>query len=227
MSTTSIITVHGINVSDQSYSKDLVRKFSAPSAVHVRSVFWSDILLARLNENRAKYSRPSPPWWRLYSKTQYAMIDWFQATAEQSLLYMWDEIQKQVISRVVRNILSEKKRDPKKIIFVGHSLGSVIIHDVIKACQAGSQEILPAELIGGIVTMGSPISQFPHTEAKTLKFAGRWINILGTRDPIARPIAPDDPRVEDVLINTGSSLINAHGGYWSHKEVFKIIQELI
>lgn len=117
------------------------------------------------------------------------------------------------------------------VVIIGHSLGSVIIHDIMSGL-ATSEEAnlgkLPART--SVVTMGSPLALFSLVSHTLAPDAFRkWINIVHPRDPIASPLKPLFPYVHDVPIGSrfGLLLPENHSVYWDDKGVHKLIAEEI
>ena len=120
---------------------------------------------------------------------------------------------------------------PFSIILVGHSLGSVILHDLISGFlryrYAGFDS-----LVGriSVFTMGSPLSLFSLVaeSANPEQFA-KWVNFLHPRDPIAFPMASIFPAVEDVkLWRLSWDALALHSVYWHDGTVHhRIAQEIV
>lgn len=120
---------------------------------------------------------------------------------------------------------------PFSIILVGHSLGSVILHDLISGFlryrYAGFNS-----LVGriSVFTMGSPLSLFSLVaeSANPQQFA-KWVNFLHPRDPVAFPMAGIFSKVEDLkLWNMSLNPLALHSVYWHHGKVHqRIAQEII
>lgn len=123
------------------------------------------------------------------------------------------------------------RREPVSIILVGHSLGTVILHDLITGFirygYAGFDKLASHT---SVFTMGSPVSLFTLFEegAKSMPFRC-WINFLHERDPIAFPMNRIIPTVEDVSLSKFSfNPLSLHGGYWHYREVHRrIAKEII
>lgn len=119
---------------------------------------------------------------------------------------------------------------PFSIILVGHSLGSVILHDLISGFlryhYAGFDAMVRRI---SVFTMGSPISLFSLAadSAKPQQFA-KWVNFLYPRDPVAFPMASIFS-VQDVSLWSASlNLLALHSAYWNNGTVHShIAQEII
>jgi hypothetical protein len=116
--------------------------------------------------------------------------------------------------------------EPFSVILVGHSLGTVILHDLISGFirhrYAGFDALAKRT---SVFTMGSPVSLFTLVTdgAKPSQFRS-WVNFLHQRDPIAFPMRRLFPTVEDVsLVKRSFNPLKLHGSYWTHQSVHQRI----
>jgi len=137
-----------------------------------------------------------------------------------------EQIKKTVFESFVQQ-LEEKARQKEQfsIIVVSHSLGSVIVHDIL----SGLVESHSAGLHGlpkstSVFTMGSPLALFSLT-ATTLapNVFRRWTNLLDVRDPIAFPLATLFKGVRDVRLRRWRW--NTHAFYWNDTKVHQRVAE--
>jgi hypothetical protein len=142
---------------------------------------------------------------------------------------------KQAVFNQIRNALDKAfaTREPVSIIIVGHSLGTVILHDLIGGFLRYSYADFNA-LVGhtSVFTMGSPLSLFTLVAdgAKPDRFR-RWVNILHDRDLVAFPMQKLEnySKVEDRSISSGWRLnpLALHANYWSNAEVHDCVAQEI
>ncbi|HWA25960.1 MAG TPA: lipase family protein [Lacunisphaera sp.] len=143
---------------------------------------------------------------------------------------------KQSVFNQIRDALSKAyaTREPVSIIVVGHSLGTVILHDLIGGFLRYRYADFNA-LVGhtSVFTMGSPLSLFTLVAdgARPDNFR-RWVNIIHERDLVAFPMQKlkNYRKVEDKPIRSGLSMnpLALHADYWANPEVHECIaQEII
>lgn len=124
-----------------------------------------------------------------------------------------------------------KKPGDDKLIVIGHSLGGVILYDIVTHFR-------PDLAIDGFISVGSQIAVFeemtlylgsrsdlppnpPKDRLGKPKAFGRWINVYDTNDVFSFRtegvfIGPDDYRFD-----TGYGLLQAHGGYFARPSFYK------
>ena len=135
---------------------------------------------------------------------------------------------KEAVLRQVGNVFQERQeaQEPFSLVLVGHSLGSVILHDLITGFveyRYAAFESLTKST--SVFTMGSPIALFSLVAdtADPTRFR-KWTNFLHPNDPIAFPMAARFPKVADVELKKFSpNPLSSHGMYWAHPEVHKQI----
>jgi hypothetical protein len=136
---------------------------------------------------------------------------------------------KQAVVETMGKVFKEKQEanEPFSLVLIGHSLGTVILHDLI----TGFLEYHYAAFDGiikstSVFTMGSPISLFSLvTDTADPSRFRKWTNFLHPTDPIALPMANRFPKgVADVeLKKPFQNPLTSHGMYWTHAEVHKQI----
>ncbi len=144
-----------------------------------------------------------------------------------SYLGKFQEEIKRTVFRGFQDVFQARieSNSPFSLILVGHSLGAVVMHDIIRGFvgyrYAGLQD-LPGRT--SVFTMGSPIGLFSLVSDTLDPGAFRkWVNILHFRDPIAVPLNPLFSSVEDVALR--SRTLNPHSVYWKRSKVHKLIAE--
>ena len=140
------------------------------------------------------------------------------------------------------------------LIFIGHSLGTVILSNYIWDKQHYPTEGLPpfenCRTLTGLFTMGSPMAlwslrfvslgdaiDFPgYGLTPHLKKMARWYNFYDRSDIIAYPLKSINDDYEksvsaDVPVNVGGMLYNwnplSHMGYWKSRAVQKYISHFL
>lgn len=127
-------------------------------------------------------------------------------------------------------------KEPLSIVLVGHSLGTVILHDVIAGFlryRYASFDVLVGRT--SVFTMGSPLSLFSLVaeRANPERFK-RWVNFLHDRDPIAFPMERIFKGVQDVHVKkfywnplNQWHPLKLHALYWNSRCVHRRIAEEI
>ena len=120
--------------------------------------------------------------------------------------------------------------EPFSAIIVGHSLGSVILHDIISGLEKYRYTGLEALVrCTSVFTMGSPISLFSlvTNTLRPREFLS-WVNFMNPFDPIAFRQHNLFESVRDVRLHVFSRPWLAHTCYWSrrrvHSEIVKAIE---
>ncbi len=124
----------------------------------------------------------------------------------------------------------------RSISLVGHSLGSVVSFDVAYWYPFHDPYWQRYNFfLSNLFTIGSPLALFTldlqaEATAKTrynnppdmqlVAKGGAWYNFFDAQDLIAYPLENLYPgKVSDYLVQTGTSPLAAHAGYWKNKEV--------
>lgn len=149
-------------------------------------------------------------------------------------LYLGDAYGNQIRDRVESEIQRTAK-GTDGIVVVGHSLGSVIAHDVVAKLLA---EPSPPP-IRALVTMGSPLEWVTTLRRNTKGISAiytipesfEWINFYNKSDPvpIKRALSEETfPGVENVLVPTkDKNPLAAHSAYWTDTKVAARIMQLV
>jgi predicted alpha/beta hydrolase family esterase len=149
-------------------------------------------------------------------------------------LYLGDAYGPQIRDKVERE-LQRTAKETEGIVVVGHSLGSVIAHDVVAKLLA---EPSPPP-IRALVTMGSPLEWVTAlrkntkgiSETHSIPESFEWINFYNKSDPvpIKRALSEETfPGVENVLVSTtDKNPLAAHSTYWTDTRVADRIRQLV
>lgn len=149
-------------------------------------------------------------------------------------LYLGNAYGRQIRAKVAKEIRSAAKQ-AEGVVVVGHSLGSLIAHDVVAKLLA--QRNPPA--IKALVTMGSPLEwveglrkeQKDAPVIPPLPPSLKWLNFYNKIDPVplkkklSTTIFPGVENIETV-VPAGKERI-AHSAYWTDNVVAGRIKELI
>lgn len=114
-------------------------------------------------------------------------------------------------------------------IVVGHSLGSVIVADILSEARATDNfASLP---VSGLITLGSPLNLLGMRRpmAGDGPFPFRWYNLWYPPDPVTlgKPLNTSQfPGVTNRKLNAGESFVVAHTSYWSSVAVANVVYQL-
>ena len=123
----------------------------------------------------------------------------------------------QAIRDKVRETLDQARQDPPPIVF-GHSLGSVILLDIIRENIARSGDIG----VGGFISAGSPIGLFQANRDDAAFARLKWINYYDLDDLVTfwNPLHDKGYQsVRDRRIDTHELLFYSHTKYWDSSEL--------
>ena len=148
-------------------------------------------------------------------------------------LYMQNPKQGEIRAKV-REAISKAELRAKKVILVGHSLGSVIAFDVAVAELADNK----SSRLAALVTMGSPlnwVSEIRRAEACGNMETPRiksipWINFWDPEDPVPEFMELDRKvfhDVQNIKVESKKKLISAHCNYWNDKDVAQTIAKML
>jgi len=238
--------IHGIGPQNQDYSnplqqgvhRELVKWMGekAVGMVDYEPLYWANIGSAEQNN---LYRKVYPD---LFGTTQiwkrsYQLVAQLAPVRSLSMTLIGDifgylgrfqeAIKRQVFEQIVEKLRTRIESGKQfSLILVGHSLGTVILHDLISGFlryrYAGFENVTQNV---SIFTMGSPLSLFSLVaeSADPGKFR-KWVNFLHPRDPIAFPMASIFVRVKDISLRRFSwNPLSLHGVYWHHSEVHRLI----
>ena len=136
------------------------------------------------------------------------------------------------IRRIVAKIIRNAAKQAEGVVVVGHSLGSLIAHDVVAKLSA--QRTPPA--IKALVTMGSPLEWVSALRKKQkgiipVPESLKWVNFYNKVDPV--PLKRALPQtmfhgIENVEITVRTSNpLKAHSAYWTNGTVAGRIRQLV
>ena len=148
-------------------------------------------------------------------------------------LYMQNPKQGEIRAKV-REAISKAELRAKKVILVGHSLGSVIAFDIAVAELVDNK----SSRLAALVTMGSPlnwVSEIRRAEACEKMEAPRiksipWINFWDPEDPVPEFMELDRKvfhDVQNIKVESKKKLISAHCNYWNDKDVAQTIAKML
>lgn len=128
---------------------------------------------------------------------------------------------------VTSSVVTSLHRGAKSLVFITHSLGTVICVDVLR--RFGRELQLPPTTL---ITGGSPLRRFFHrffpksypapvtlySQLRSEMQFLRWINVYRPRDPVGAALGL--PAAWDVSTKQRHSIAKAHLGYWSDEIVY-------
>ena len=136
-------------------------------------------------------------------------------------------------------VLGDQRYD--SVIPVAHSLGTVILADVLKSARARAMQHSSHRVIwtklAGLVTMGTPLQKcclLRLGDARPLTSVGEsiavraWINLFYQNDPVADVIqfaSSDGYGIRNVRLRAGFPLL-CHTHYWSEERVGELLLEM-
>lgn len=140
------------------------------------------------------------------------------------------EILQDVLTQL-RAAQKARKSGDDKLIVIGHSLGGVIMYDVLTY-------FAPDVKVDTFITVGSQVALFEEMalyrasnqnipiDPKTFRLerpssATRWLNVYDTNDVFSFRAETVFKGVEDYLFDTGYGLLDAHGGYFARPSFYK------
>lgn len=225
---TAILSIHGINTVDADYGA----KFWANLArlkvqADFRTVFWGSGMNDEIRRWAVLYREPKYHWWSLVGRLLAPVVVKLKTSLfwVRQLETMRHEIA--ISDTVISEIKAALEDGAERLIFVAHSLGSIVAVQAIK--RAIAEDIVTEKHIFGIVTLGAALSQWrePRELQRILKDipVDRWINIYDEFDFIAGPMAPIDARVDDRIARLRGWL-SSHVRYWDSMFVARVIATL-
>ena len=133
-----------------------------------------------------------------------------------------------------------KDNQQRRILLIGHSMGSIITYDVLRIL--GQQD--KNNIVDHYVTIGSPLG-LPHVQAKIITEFGslrspsvvkKWTNFADRRDPVAldshlrrdfRPNAMGIRPEDDLVMNDWGGIYHKSYGYLRCPELSEQIQQFM
>ncbi len=245
---TNLIFVHGINYQTNGYSNVLyqnILKFyikgllknnlSEPQAQQKaqgliqKEIIWANVTTDLINQYLTWQFEISKrhSWWNFIPRAIDPLVI-------QILNYVKDKGDKDtglmtILKAVSEGIERACSNNPDKVVFIAHSLGSVIIYDYLFGFR--KYKLNPNINVEAFITLGSPIPLFTsamgHVENTMFLPANvkRWINILDPDDGVARYCQRyfKNIPIDEIDVNTGWNPLNSHVNYWENRKVAKLI----
>ena len=226
-----IVLIHGIGNQRAGFS-DLVWHRLCKRGVEFPTARWHEVIWQPTVEHVAASV------FRTRQRLLFSAFRWASINlVGDAILYGRERMARLIRAELIR-VLRRLPRD-SEIIFVAHSLGTVILSDALHNLHHG----LDNGFHGGfatrrIITMGSPLKLYnagrfgipengtlnsyvpPHTQAG-------WFNLFCPWDPIyllGGPLADWIPGVTDVAVN---NWLHPHTGYWRRRELLDLIVEAL
>jgi hypothetical protein len=216
--------------------------------VYYQPIFWADIGSAEQND---LYRKIYPQLFTLQSPVTAIWQLWRHLAPARDLsinligdifAYLGrfgEPIRRRVFAQIMATLEPYARRaEPVSVVVVGHSLGSVIVHDLLRSLMAhrvAGFDQLASRI--SLITMGSPISLFSLVR-RPEGVAGfkSWINLMHRWDPVAFPVNPLHPGATDENVSTWrywrqpsnwARALGPHTLYWTHPKVHDRIAEQI
>jgi len=166
----------------------------------------------------------------VHAKASRFLGDVFVYLDRRGTLEQPGKILKDVLAQL-RAAQEAKRPGDDKLIVIGHSLGGVIMYDVL-TCFA------PDVTVDAFVTVGSQVALFEEmalyrTSAQEPPVnpdkdrlerpahAARWLNVYDTNDVFSFRATAVFNGVDDYRFDTGYGLLDAHGGYFARPSFYK------
>jgi hypothetical protein len=123
------------------------------------------------------------------------------------------------------------------LIVIGHSLGGVILYDILSGFQPGARPLVPGLEIDVLVTVGSQVGVFAELGRYLVQgggtgpgragglsrpaCVGRWLNIYDRIDAFSFQAAGVFAGVEDYDFSSRTGIISAHGAYFRRASFYE------
>ena len=218
-----IVTLHGINQTDLDYAAPLFKNLGKRPFLPV-SISWGADVMDYV-QNWRKLFLPRHFHWNPIRAFKRRII----RAGHESAVWVsaYDYNRKTIYTHILNRLNQAIDEGAEQFIIIGHSLGSVVLVDVLSGAIAAGA--LNVDRIRAIVTMGSPLYFWrspDQLERFIADLAGcRWINLYDVDDPVAGQLAGLG-RVADVEVHTGG-LFSSHCNYWNSREVARIVGGLL
>ena len=231
--TTGIVFAHGITVTGFDYANPLISNLHLELLPYVRPAVlqWAGPsgILDYISAWELLVKRPSPPWYRPIARFNAPFIRESHEAFWWTRSYERKGIHDRCMAYIKDRLMQELQEGSDQLVVVGHSLGSVVLVDALTAMIADTS--IHKGQIKAIVTMGSPLSAWVDPQelaiiCNKLVDGTKWVNVWDLNDPVASPINPVCPQIQDLEVRTGD-IFTSHGGYWQSKEVAAIIHEFL
>jgi hypothetical protein len=242
-----LIFVHGVNTQNTGYSNPL---FAAVLQVYQQGLRQEGLTAGQaqdrgknLIQHEIMWAQETTDLTNRYESLEYEIFGrkgmWnflgkvVDPLVIQILFYVKDKGHKKGPMRILKSFdesVRQLELKPKdKVIFISHSLGSVITYDYLFGFR--KYRLTPRQKVEGFFSMGSPIPIFsaamgyPENNVRLPARVKRWINILDPDDGVSRYCQRHYTKlkVEDVEVNTGWTPIGAHVAYWKSEQTARVI----
>ncbi len=237
-----ILTVHGMGKQDSSYADEFennIRTYldeSLQDKIFFEKSIWSGILDTKEKKFKSSISDFDLAYGWLRDFVLFYLGD---VVAYQKSSGVNGEIYRGIHETIMSSLtnLISKVGDDGSILFVGHSLGSVIISDFVWDLQHKDKSGLHSKVVGA-VTMGSPLAVYSlaydapksmHIKNSLAPRSGvpHWLNIYSITDILAYPVGSTyiNPTIdiEDRQMAAGNILKRwnplSHSEYFGSKNV--------
>lgn len=257
----AVVFVHGVGHQRHGYSHSMQKKLARyygrlhpdtdESDLMFKEVLWAPVL--KEQQNRL-YSRVSQGQRLNYGMLRRFFFDYmsdaiaYQAicrTGDPTAINVYHLIHAQIetaLAELAEDPAIDKERTP--LVFVGHSLGSVIISNFIwdhMTPDSPLSSFESGETIAGLMTMGSPLAIWTlrlqeFGQPVALPANTTWYNFYDRSDVIATPLGPINSAfaaavTADIPVAVGNFFTTwnpmSHMGYWSSGAVAGYIAKFL
>lgn len=139
-----------------------------------------------------------------------------------------------IVQRILEDLAKAQaaKRDgDDKLVVIGHSLGGVILYDIVTYFKpelafdlfvsVGSQIALFEEMTLYRASRNDLPANPPKDRLGTPKALGKWLNVFDTNDILSFRAATVFDGPDDYRFDTGYGLLQSHGGYFARPSFYK------
>ena len=245
--TVGIIYIHGIHVRKPGYStrlhqrvldyleKKQLKGFHPFSDVVFREVYWADVFEG-LSDKLRDFERPAGLTWPIVRNEALMIIAQTLGYEDDRGIGAHEKIHDRIQAKL-RELQFEGGAD-SPVIFVAHSLGSIIASDFIWNHQHRKYGF---HRLKGLVTMGSPLAMWGMRWEDfgvpiVMQSMGRpWINFVANSDVIGWPLKNLNERysqevTKDVILpvtwNWKTWSPTSHVSYWTSQPVAETIGDM-
>jgi hypothetical protein len=246
-----LIFIHGISEQTTNYSQGLFARILAACRAQLRAqnlddatinatlrhvvhheVLWANLTTDLTDRYLQLAYEKAPVFWGRFTKP----IDPLALQIMQYIKDKGDQHSGPGPMNILRNVDQDIRRilaetdigedpapaDGQHVIFIAHSLGSVIAFDYVMGFRP-QHRLHPSVTVDSFITMGSPLPLFTsamgHVDSDFVlpPNVRKWVNIRSRRDGIARPMRPFFRNIplEEYLVSTRFLPLPAHTAYWN------------
>jgi hypothetical protein len=164
-----------------------------------------------------------------------------------------EKTSRHIVDLLKANIMDNYNNEGAPLTIVAHSLGSIYAFDAINELMLEEGELFNPDdrttwPVQSLVTLGSPLGLKMFEREKVISIGNgankfRWYNFFSKTDPIvsgtvlgtpidykiAENFADDDMgwEIHDIIVDTGSTWLSAHVGYWKSSSMADNIIHLL